>query len=100
MSIENSRRRVYDGTVLSEDEATLLASQLYNRIDHIERALQGDFLLGSQFSRADISVYPRVAMYPMVGPPINRAKYPRTTRWMSAIADRPSFKRSERVRPD
>jgi glutathione S-transferase len=31
---------------------------------------------------------------------IDPAKYPRATRWMSAIADRPSFKRSERVRPD
>jgi len=45
-------------------------------------------------------VYPRVAMHPMVGLPIDPAKYPRTNRWMSAIADRPSFKRSERVRPD
>ena len=48
--------RVYDGTALSEDEAALLASQLYQRLDHIERAMEGDFLLGGQFSIADISV--------------------------------------------
>jgi len=56
-----------------EHSLPLLASQLYKRIDHIERALEGEFLLGSQFSIADISVNPRVAMYPMVGLPIDRA---------------------------
>ena len=28
--------RVYDGTVLSEDEAAMLVGQLYKRLDHIE----------------------------------------------------------------
>jgi len=92
--------RVYDGTIVDEDEAAHLARQLYQRIDHIECALTGQFLLGDQFSIADISVYPRVAMYPMVGLQIDSAKYPRTVRWMSAVATRPSFVRSEHVRPD
>ena len=92
--------RVYDGTAVSEDEAALLASQLYHRIDHIESAIEGDFLLGNDFTIADLSVYPRVAMYPLVGLPIDPAKYPRTTRWMSTVSQRPSFARSERVRPD
>jgi len=92
--------RVYDGTAVSEDEAKLLASQLYQRIDHIESALGGEFLLGDRFSIADISVYPRVAMYSMVGLQLDPAKYPRTTRWMSAMAQRPSFSRSERIRPN
>ncbi|MGA7871742.1 MAG: glutathione S-transferase family protein [Candidatus Binatus sp.] len=90
--------RVCDGTAVSEDEAALLAGQLYQRIDHIEGELTGDFLLGERFSIADISVYPRVAMYPMVGLALDSTKYPRTTRWMSAMAQRPTFKRSERVR--
>ena len=92
--------RVYDGTAVSEDEAAILASQLYHRIDHIESAIEGDFLLGNDFTIADLSVYPRVAMYPLVGLPIDPAKYPRTTRWMSTVSQRPSFARSERVRPD
>jgi len=92
--------KVYDGKVVSEDEAALLSQQLYQRIDYIERSLEREFLLGAQFTIADISVYPRVAMYPLVGLPIESAKYPRTLRWMSAIAERPSIKRSERVRPD
>ncbi len=89
--------RVYDGTVVSEDEAAHLASQLYHRIDHLESALTGEFLLGNNFSIADISVYPRVAMYPLVGLPLDAAQYPRTTRWISSMAARPSFKQSERI---
>jgi glutathione S-transferase len=92
--------RVYDGTVVDENEAAHLASQLYHRIDHIEGALAGQFLVGDELSIADISVYPRVAMYPMVGLQLDPAKYPRTVRWMSEMAGRSSFKRSERVRPD
>jgi glutathione S-transferase len=92
--------RVYDGTAVSEDEAKLLAEQLYRRIDHIEGAIEGEFLLGNDFTIADLSVYPRVAMFPMVGLPIDPAKYRRTTRWMSTVSARPSLIRSERVRPD
>jgi len=92
--------RVYDGTAVSEDEATLLASQLNQRIDHIERELGGEFLLGDRFSIADISLYPRAAMYPMIGLQLDSVKYPRITRWMSSMAERPSFKRSERIRPN
>jgi len=92
--------RVYDGTAVNEEAAALLGGQLYKRIDHIESELKSDFILGDQFSIADVSVFPRVAMYPLVGLPIDPAKYPRTSRWMSEIANRPSFKRSERVRPD
>lgn len=76
----------------------LLASQLYRRIDHVESALSGELLLGDLFSIADISVFPRVAMYPMVGLELDPAKYPRTTRWISSLAERSSFKDSQRVR--
>ena len=92
--------RVYDGTAVTEEEAVLLSGQLYQRIDHIERSLENGFLVGDMFSIADVSVYPRVAMYPMVGLAIDPAQYPRTSRWISVMAERPSFNRSESVRPD
>ena len=38
-------------------------------------------------------------MYPMVGLVLDPATHPRTTRWMSAMAERASFKGSDRVRP-
>src|SRR5260370_18033292 len=83
--------RVYDGTAVRADEAALLASQLDQRIDHIEHELGGDFLLGDRFSIADISVYPRVAMYPMVGLALDSTKYPPTSPCMSLTQHHPSF---------
>src|SRR5262245_21113817 len=63
--------RVYDGTAVTEEEAALLAGLLYQRLDHLEQALAGQsFLVGNQFSIADLSVLPRVAMYPLVQLPI------------------------------
>jgi glutathione S-transferase len=93
--------RVYDGSAVSEDEAALLSAQLYQRLNHLECALSDrEFLVGDEFSIADLSVYPRVAMYPLVQLPIESERYPNLTRWMAQISARPSFRRSESVRPD
>ncbi|MBI3768308.1 MAG: glutathione S-transferase C-terminal domain-containing protein [Deltaproteobacteria bacterium] len=92
--------QVYDGTVVSDDEAAHLASQLYQRLDHLERALDGHaFLVGDRFSIADISVLPRVAMYPMVQLPIEDGRYPNVSRWLTEVGERPAFAQSVIVPP-
>jgi len=93
--------RVYDGTAVSEDEARHLHSLLVQRLDHLERALAGrDFLVGDGFSIADVSVFPRVAMYPMVQLPLDPERHPRVCAWTARVAARPSIVGSESVRPD
>ena len=98
----SSRTSEFNSPTVQESAAAKANSNYdaRHRIEHIESELTGKFLLGDNFSIADISVYPRVAMYPMVGLMIDSAKYPRTTRWMSSVSERPSFQRSERLRPD
>jgi glutathione S-transferase len=93
-------RRVYDGTVVSETEAELLARQLYGRLERLEQALDGRaFLVGGHFSIADLSVLPRVAMYSMVQLPIEPDRYPSVDRWLAEVGQRPSLVDSLDVRP-
>jgi glutathione S-transferase len=93
--------RVYDGTAVSEHEAGLLAAQLCQRLDRLEVALErGCFLVGDDFTIADVSVFPRVAMYPLVQLAIESERYPNLSRWMANVSERPSLRRSESVRPD
>jgi glutathione S-transferase len=87
--------RVYDGEVVSEAEAARLSALLYARLRTLDERLAGrDFLVGDAFSIADVSVLPRVAMYPWVGLPIDAGTYPHVTRWLEALGSRPSFARS------
>ena len=93
--------RVYDGTAVSEYEAAMLEIQLYHRLDHLERGLAGrHYLVGDQFTIADLSVWPRVAMYPLVQLPIEAERYPNLQRWLDTVGARPSMVKSESVRPD
>ena len=92
--------RVYDGTVVSEEEARHLGSLLLQRLDHLERTLAGrPFLVGDAFSIADVSVLPRVAMYPLVGLPIDPTRHPAVLDWLQRLAERRSFVQSEHVQP-
>ena len=54
----------------------------------------------SHFSIADVSVLPRVEMYPIVQLPIDGARYPHVSRWLADVGTRTSFARSIGVRPD
>jgi len=88
--------RVYDGTVVGEDEAVHLAHLLDERLDRLERALDGhDYLVGDHFTIADLSVLPRVAMYPLVQLPLDAGgRHPNVLGWLERVGSRPSIARS------
>jgi glutathione S-transferase len=93
--------RVWDGTVVSDDEARHLDALLGQRLDRPEAALAGrDWLVGDAYSIADLSVAPRVAMYPVVQLPLDPARHPKVCGWLARVTSRPAFARSEGVRPD
>ena len=93
-------RRVYDGEVVSDTEIGHLESLLLQRLDRLEAALAGhDWLVGDGYSIADLSVAPRVQMYPVVQLPLDSARHPGVCRWLARLAARPSFARSETVQP-
>jgi glutathione S-transferase len=89
-------RRVYDGEVVSDVEAGHLESLLVQRLDRLEAALaDGDWLVGGRYSIADLSVAPRVQMYPLVQLPLER--HPRVGAWLERVASRPSFAASASI---
>ncbi len=91
--------RVYDGTAVTETEATHLESLLVQRLDRLDQALRGRaFLVGDAFSIADVSVLPRVAMFPLVGLPLDPARHPDVCGWLARLQDRPSFVQSLEMR--
>jgi glutathione S-transferase len=91
-------RRVYDGEVVSDAEAGHLESLLVQRLDRLEAALlDGDWLVGDRYSIADLSVAPRVQMYPVIGLALDPARHPRLVDWLARISERPAFKRSADV---
>lgn len=53
-----------------------------------------DFLVGDRFTIADVSVVPRVAMYPLVQIPIAPERHAHVARWLERVENRPSFARS------
>jgi glutathione S-transferase len=88
--------RVYDGTVATEDEAGNCAHLLDQRLDRLEEALDGhDYLVDDRFTIADLSVLPRVAMYPLVQLPLDR--HPNVVAWLDRVGSRPSIARSLEV---
>jgi glutathione S-transferase len=92
--------RVYDDRVVDAAETAHLEAQLYQRLDRLERALDGrDWLVGDAFSIADLSVLPRVAMYPMIQLELSEVRHPRVAAWVARVESRPSMIRSHEVAP-
>jgi glutathione S-transferase len=93
-------RRVYDDEVVSATEARHLESLLVQRVDRLEAALLGrDWLVGDRYSIADLSVAPRVLMYPLVQVPLDPGRHGAVRDWLARVGARPAFARSEAVQP-
>ena len=94
-------RRVYDDEVVSDAEAAHLESLLLQRLDRLETALsRSGWLVDSGYSVADLSVAPRVQMYPVIQIALDPRRHPAVCAWLARVAERPAFRRSESVRPD
>ena len=92
--------RVYDGTVVDEEEARHLEALLMQRLDRLEHALAAvRYLVGGRYTIADLSVAPRVAMFPLVGLPLDPSRHVEVTAWLERLAQHAPFARSETVSP-
>jgi len=92
--------RVYDGTVVDEEEARHLGALLVQRLDRLEQALAGvRYLVGDRYTIADLSVAPRVAMYPVAALPLDPGRHANVGAWLGRLAAHPPFARSETLRP-
>jgi glutathione S-transferase len=88
-------QKVYDGAVIDDAEAKRLDALLLGRLDRLDAHLADRaFLVGDRFTIADVSVLPRVAMYPWIQLPIDAARHPNVRRWLDANERRESFVRS------
>lgn len=84
--------RVWNLQVLAPEEEAQEEGKLMAWLELVERALEGkQYLVGDRFSQADISMYPRVAMYDQAGMVIEESVFPRVVGWMRRLRSRPSF---------
>jgi glutathione S-transferase len=87
--------RVWRLAVLIPPEETEYQDRLLRWLDTLEKRLEDrDFLVGEGLSQAEISLYPRVTMYPYIGLRIDPRRYPSVSRWMERLRGRPSFART------
>jgi glutathione S-transferase len=87
--------RIWRLAVLTPAEESEYQDRLLRWLDALEKGLEDrDYLVGDGFSQAEISLYPRVAMYPYIGLRIDPHRHPGVSRWMQRLGKRPSFART------
>jgi glutathione S-transferase len=87
--------RVWRLEVLSSEEEAQYEDRLFRWLDRVERALAGsEFLVGGGFSQAEISLFPRIEMYGLVGLAVDQSHYPNVCRWLARLSPRSSFART------
>ena len=92
--------KTYDGELLTPKQMHTTAIRLFQWLDLLEVALDGkQYLCGNSFSTADISVLPRVMMYPMIQfltTDKEHRRYPNLIRYMDRMATQKSILASDR----
>ena len=87
--------KTYDDKLLSTSEKVDLAMRLFGWLDLLEKALVGkNYLCGNSFTVADISVLPRLALFPLIGfltTEEERHRYPNLIRYMNSLKSRESI---------
>lgn len=90
--------KVWRGEVLTPEQEQHYESTLYARLERVEQALQDSpYLVGDAVTQADISVYPRIVMFPYIRLNIPARRYPAVTEWMKRLEKRPAFSGSRTV---
>ena len=88
--------KVWQLDVADGAEQERLSKKLYAQLDVLDEALRGEeYLVGGRFTQADLSVFPRVRMFPYVQLPIEPSRYPHLCAWMERLGRRPSFRKSQ-----
>lgn len=87
--------KVWGLDVLTDAEVTAHRAWLVGWLAPLERALgEGPYVLGEQLTQADVSLFPRIQMYPNAGVEVDADRYPNIDRWLSEVSQRPSFAQS------
>lgn len=87
--------KVWSLRVIDAAEEQRLEKSLLAWLDRVEGALaETGFLVGDQFSQAEISLYPRISMYPWIGLTISEQRYPHTRDWLQRMGQRASFRQT------